>query len=67
MRSDRERLLDIQEAIERIKKHAGRGRQAFEKDELIQNWIVHHLQILGEAAARVSEDFRDSHYRKRFT
>ena len=61
MRSDRERLLDIQEAIERIKKYAGRGRDAFEKDELIQNWIVHHLQILGEAAARISQDFQNAH------
>jgi len=61
MRDDRERLLDIAEAIEHIKKYAVRGREAFEKDELIQNWIVHHLQILGEAAARISEDFRNSH------
>lgn len=61
MRSDRERLVDIREAIERINKYAGRGRQAFEKDELVQNWVVHHLQILGEAAARISEDFRNGH------
>ncbi|MBA7709987.1 hypothetical protein ES703_118914 [subsurface metagenome] len=60
MRDDRERLLDIQEAIDRINKYAARGREAFEKDELIQNWIVHHLQILGEAAARISEDFQSS-------
>ena len=61
MRSDRERLVDIREAIERINKYAGRGRQAFEKDELVQNWVVHHLQILGEAAGRISEDFRNGH------
>lgn len=45
MRDDRERLLDMLEAIERIEKYAGRGKAAFEKDELIQTWIVHHLQI----------------------
>jgi len=61
MRNDRERLLDIEEAVERIKKYASRGREAFENDELIKNWTVHHLQILGEAAARISEDFRNSH------
>ena len=60
MRNDRERLLDIAEAIDRISKYAIRGREAFEKDELIQNWIVYHLQIIGEAAARVSDDFRSS-------
>lgn len=61
MREDRGRLLDIAEAIDRITKYGGRGREAFEKDELTQNRIVHHLQILGEAAARISEDFRNSH------
>ncbi len=45
MRKDRERLLDIVEAIERIDKYAARGREAFEREELIQNWVVHHLQI----------------------
>jgi hypothetical protein len=36
MRDDRERLLDILEAIERIHRYAVRGREAFEHDELIQ-------------------------------
>ena len=43
MRDDRERLLDTQEAIERIGKYAARGRQTFEGDELVQTWIVHYL------------------------
>lgn len=59
MRDDKERLLDILEAIGSINKYAGRGRKAFEKEELIQTWIVHHLQILGEAAAKVSQDFQN--------
>lgn len=49
MRSERERLLDIQEAIERIEEYAALGRLRFEGDELIQSWIVRHLQIIGEA------------------
>ena len=61
MRDDRERMLDMSDAIERINKYVIRGRQAFEQDELIQNWIVHHLQILGEAAARISDDFKEKH------
>ena len=59
MRDDKERLFDIKESIERIEKYAHRGRETFEKDELIQNWIIHHLQVIGEAAARVSEDFQE--------
>ncbi len=58
MKSDQERLLDIKEAIERIEKYSVRGKKVFEKDELIQNWIIHHLQIIGEAANRLSENHR---------
>ena len=47
MRDDREWLLDILESIERIQKYAARGRKAFESDELIQTWMVHHIQIIG--------------------
>jgi uncharacterized protein with HEPN domain len=54
------RLLDIAEAIERINKYADRGREAFENDELIQNWILHHLQVLGEAAAKISSEFQEA-------
>ncbi len=61
MRDDRERLLDIQEAIERIEKYATQGRQAFEQDELIQTWIVHHLQIIGEAARAITATLRDQY------
>lgn len=32
MRDDRERLLDVREAIERIEKYVVRGREAFEQD-----------------------------------
>jgi uncharacterized protein with HEPN domain len=61
MRNDRERLLDIQEAIESVRKYASRGKDAFKKDELVQTWILHHLQILGEAASRISDDFQEQH------
>jgi uncharacterized protein with HEPN domain len=61
MRDDRERLLDIQEAIERIEKYAAQGRETFDHDELIQTWILHNLQILGEAARAISADFKQQH------
>lgn len=61
MRSDRERLLDIKEAVERIERYAVQGRSAFDRDELIQNWTVHHLLLIGEAAAALSSEFRGRH------
>jgi len=61
MRSERERLLDILEAIERIEKYAAKGKHAFEADELIQNWMVNHITIIGEACRSLSDDFQ-AHY-----
>jgi uncharacterized protein with HEPN domain len=61
MRDDKERLLDILESIENIEKYVVRGKTAFENDELVQTWILHHLQILGEAAAKISDDFQELH------
>jgi uncharacterized protein with HEPN domain len=61
MRDDRERLLDIKEAIGNIKKYSVKGRRTFEEEELVQNWIIHHLQIIGEAAVKISDDFQEQH------
>lgn len=61
MRNDRERLLDILEAISRIEKYADRGRSALEHDELVQTWVIHHLEIVGEAARGLSREFTDRH------
>ena len=61
MRDDRQRLLDICEAIQRIEKYAAQGRQAFERDELIQNWVLRHLQIIGEACRNVLSEFKTQH------
>ena len=58
MRDDRAWLADILEAIENIEKHVARGRDVFSEDELVQVWVVHHIQIIGEAAARLGEETR---------
>ena len=58
MRSDTERLRDILDAIDQVRKYSSKGREAFDQDELIQVWIVHHLARLGEATARLSPKLR---------
>ena len=58
MRDDRERLLDILEAIRQIEKYSIRGEEAFRSDELIQNWMTGHIQVIGEAARGLPEEFR---------
>jgi uncharacterized protein with HEPN domain len=61
MRSNRERLLDILEAVERIEKYAIRGKAAFIEDELIQNWMVNHINLIGEACRALPNEFQASH------
>ncbi|MEN6545415.1 MAG: DUF86 domain-containing protein [Armatimonadia bacterium] len=63
MRDVRERLLDMQEAVERISKYTSEGRREFDENELVQTWVVHHLEIIGEAASAIPDDFRNSHQR----
>jgi uncharacterized protein with HEPN domain len=58
MKDDRARLEDHLEAIER---YAQRGREAFETDELLQTWIIHHSQIIGEAVRKLTEALRLAH------
>ena len=60
MRDDRERLYDVLEAIERIEKYTGRGRSVFDEDELIQTWVLHHLQLIGEAVRALSPNTTSS-------
>ena len=49
MRREAERLQDILDAIAAIERYASLGRQAFDNQELIQIWIVHHLQIISRS------------------
>lgn len=61
MKDDQGRVQDILEAIERIEKYAIKGKSFFLKDELIQNWMIRNLQIIGEASRSLSAKFRDEH------
>lgn len=63
MRRDSQRLGDILEAIERIQRVAAQGRAAFDTDEMLQVWIVHHIQIIGEAARALSQPLRSRYPR----
>jgi uncharacterized protein with HEPN domain len=56
--SNHERLLHIREAIERVSRYTSQGRAAFDADELIQTWVVHHLEIIGEATRSLPEELR---------
>lgn len=61
MRSDRERLLDVLDAIQRIKRQTAQGRARFEEDEVLQTAVMRWIEIVGEAVRGLSDELRDAH------
>jgi len=61
VRETKERVQDVLEAIERIERRVGMGWPTFESDEMLQVWVLHHLQIIGEACRAMPEGFRTQH------
>jgi uncharacterized protein with HEPN domain len=52
----------IQEACRKIiHRLSGVTREAFDADDEKQDGIIRQMEIIGEAAGQVSEDFRQSH------
>ena len=52
-------MLDAVKAIEAYTK--GMGREDFLKNKMIQDAVMRNLEIMGEAAKRVSKALRDAH------
>lgn len=62
MRRDETYLLDILIAANKaIKFVEGIDRNEFKENEVIQNAVMRPLEIIGEASARVSSEFRKKH------
>ena len=61
MRADTDRLHDILDAIARIERYSSQGREAFYDSDLIQTWMVHNIEIIGEASRALSDEFRSTH------
>jgi uncharacterized protein with HEPN domain len=52
-------MLDM--ARKAVAKIQGRPRQAFDRDEDLQIVLAHRVQIIGEAASRVSTSTKEAH------
>ncbi len=61
MRTDRERLEDILTAIDKIVARTQPSGEMLVEDEMLQVWVLHHLQIIGEACRSRSEGFKRDH------
>ena len=59
---DKMRLEHILEAIDRLQNHAGSlSKEELESDVLRYYGIVKNIEIIGEAARMLSEDFKSAH------
>ena len=54
MRRESERLEDILDAIAKIEEKTNTSLDNFLDDEMLQVWVLHHLQIIGEASNKLS-------------
>ncbi len=61
MRDDPQRLADILEAIENIGRYTAGGRSAFDRNELVQTWVLFQLIVIGEAVRALSDAFRSGY------
>lgn len=58
---ERDYLEDIITAAGNITRYVDRGRAEFDSSELIQVWMIYHLQIIGEAARSLSPELKAAH------
>ena len=62
MRRDRLYLFDIVAAADAIERFIARqSRESFVGDELVQSAVLQKLIVIGEAASRLSAEFRAGH------
>ena len=61
MRQDKERLLDILEAINVLEKNINGNKPFHQFDELMYLGIVRCLEIIGEAVRFLSDDIKSKH------
>ncbi len=61
MRPDRDRLEDILEAIEEIRRRLPETAKEWMASRLLQVWVVHHLQVIGEASNNLSPGLVAAH------
>ncbi len=59
---DAANLLDMLEAAEKVRRFVqGKTQEAFSADEVLRDAVERNVEIIGEAARKVSEAFRNEH------
>ena len=61
MADERLYLLHVRDAIDRIRSYTHQGKDAFLTSSLLQDAVIRNLEIIGEAANRVSSQTQELH------
>jgi uncharacterized protein with HEPN domain len=61
VRDDRERLKDILKATDQILSKTAMDERHLRRTKCCKVWVLHHLQIIGEAARSLSRELRQRH------
>lgn len=61
MRGDTERVQDMLDACRMLRTHLGGRREALERDPVAQAAAQRWIEIIGEAASRLSPELRGAH------
>ena len=59
MKDPRVYLAQIFECIERIEEFTAAGQAEFLGNRMMQNAVIRNFQVIGEAAKRLTPEFRD--------
>ncbi len=54
-------LMHILECVIKIERYTVEGRDVFFQSELIQDAVLRNLEVIGEAAKRINQEFRQAH------
>lgn len=59
---DLTRLGDVLDAIRRIENYvSGVGKDSFVKNQMMQDAVMHQIEIIGEASNSISDEFQETH------
>jgi uncharacterized protein with HEPN domain len=58
-RADAARLGDMLEAIAAVERHPMPDRSTFDGDELLRFFLLKHIEIIGEAIFKLSDDLKE--------
>ena len=62
MRDDRVYLMHIQDSLREVRQFTeGESYESFLENRMMQNAVMRSFEVVGEAARRVSPEFREAH------